>query len=84
MLGYRTPPDLLAHTTLPWSHETRPFLHDLGTTAQKNVIEIIPAAFPDHYTVAMGITIQDTGLQRARGRWKMDPILITDEHLKKG
>jgi len=51
---------------------------------QKKIgIEIIPAAFTDHYAVAMRITVQDTDLQRARGRWKMDPILINDEHLKK-
>jgi len=29
----------------------------------------------------MRIAVQDTDLQRARGRWKMDPILVTDEHL---
>jgi len=46
-------------------------------------IEIILAAFTDHYAVAMRRTVQDTGLQRARDRWKMDPRLITDEHLKK-
>ena len=45
-------------------------------------IEIIPAAFTDHYAVAMRITVQDTDLQRARGRWKMNHILINDEHLK--
>jgi len=50
---------------------------------KKKRIEIIPAAFTDHYTVAMSITVQETDLQRARGRWKMDPILINDEHLKK-
>jgi hypothetical protein len=45
-------------------------------------IEIIPAGFTDHYAVAMRITVQDTDLQRARGIWKMDPRLITDEHKK--
>jgi len=43
----------------------------------------MPAAFTDHYVVAMRINIQDADLQRARRRWKMDPILINDEHLKK-
>ena len=46
-------------------------------------IEIIPAAFTDHYAVAMRITVQDTDLQRVRGRWKMESILITDGHLKR-
>jgi hypothetical protein len=46
-------------------------------------IDIIPVAFTDHYAITMRITVQDTDLQRARERWKMDPILITDEHLKK-
>jgi len=46
-------------------------------------IKIISAVFTDHYAVAMQITIQDTDLQTARGRWKMDPILITDERSKK-
>ena len=51
---------------------------------QKKIgIEIIPAAFTDHYAVAMRITLQDPDLQRARGRRKMDSILINDEHLKK-
>jgi hypothetical protein len=44
--------------------------------------EIIPAAFTNHYAVAMCITVQDTDLQRARGGWKMEHKLITDEHLK--
>ena len=51
---------------------------------RKMGIEIIPAVFTDHYALTMRIVVQDTDLQRARGRWKMDPILITDEHLKKG
>ena len=46
-------------------------------------IEIIPAAFTDHYVVAIRNTVQDTNLQRARVRWKMDPILINDKHLIK-
>ena len=50
---------------------------------KKMGIEIIPAAFTDQYAVAMPITVQDTDWQRARGRWKMDPTLINDEHLKK-
>ena len=49
---------------------------------RKTVIEILPAAFTDHFAVAIRITVQDIELQRARGRWKMDPVLITDEHLK--
>jgi len=44
---------------------------------------MIPGDFMEHYAVAMRITVQDTDLQSARGRWKMDPILITDEYLKK-
>jgi len=46
-------------------------------------IEIIPAAFMDHYAVALHITVNGTHLKRARGRWKMEPLLITDEHLKR-
>jgi len=46
-------------------------------------IEIIPAAFTDHYAVAIRITVQNTDLQRARVRWKMDPIMINDKHLIK-
>jgi len=46
-------------------------------------IEIIPAAFMDHYTVTLCITMNGTHLKRARGRWKMEPLLITDEHLKR-
>jgi len=40
---------------------------------KKMGIEIITAAFTDHYAVAIRITVQDTDLQRARVRWKMDP-----------
>jgi len=47
-------------------------------------IEIITVDFTDHYAVEMHITVQDTDLQRARCRWKMDPIQITDKYLKKG
>jgi len=36
-------------------------------------IEIIPAAFTDHYAVAMRITVQDTDLQR-----QMEDGLHTD------
>jgi len=43
----------------------------------------MPAAFTDHYAVAIRITVQDTNLQTARVRWKMDPILINDKHLMK-
>jgi len=46
-------------------------------------IEIMPAALTDRYGVAIRITVQDTDLQRARGRWKMDPVLINDKHLIK-
>jgi len=46
-------------------------------------IDIITATFTDHYAVAIRITVQDTDLQRARVRWKIDPILINDKHLKK-
>ena len=46
-------------------------------------IEIMPAAFTDHYALSIRITVQDTDLWRARVRWKMEPILINDKHLKK-
>jgi len=83
MLGNRTPPTYI-HILLPkWSHETRLFLHNFGNAAKKTGIEIIPAAFTDNYAVAIRITVQDTDLQTARVRWKMDPILINDKHLIK-
>jgi hypothetical protein len=50
---------------------------------QKTGIEIIPAAFTDHDAVALRITIDDYDLQRRRGRWKMDPMLMADEHLQR-
>ena len=46
-------------------------------------IEIMPVAITDRYAVAIRITVQDTDMQRARVRWKMDPILINDKHLIK-
>jgi len=49
----------------------------------KTGIEIILAAFMDHYAIALRITVNGTDLKRARGRRKMDPLLITDEHLKR-
>ena len=58
---------------------------DISTELQhrKTAIEILPAAFTDHYAVAIRITVQDINLQRTRRRWKMDPILTTDEHLRR-
>jgi hypothetical protein len=50
---------------------------------QKSGIEIILAAFTDHHAVALRITIEDYDLQRRRGRWKMDPTLMADEHLQR-
>jgi len=67
----------------PWSHETRPFIHNLGNTAKKIGIEFMPVAFTDQYAVAIRITVQHSNLQKARVRWKMDPILINDKHLIK-
>ena len=43
----------------------------------------MPAAFTDHYAVAIRITVQDTDLQTARVRWEMDPTLKNDKNLKK-
>jgi hypothetical protein len=53
------------------------------TQRNKLRIEIMPVAFTDHYVVEMRITVHYTDVHRARGRWKLDPILIRDEHLKK-
>jgi len=79
----QNPPPYIHILLPPWCHEIKSFLHNLRNTAKKMGIEIIPPAFTDHYAVAMRITVEDTDLQRARGRWKMGSILIIDEHLKK-
>jgi hypothetical protein len=50
---------------------------------QKTGIEFIPAAFTNHHAVAVRIAIDDYDLQRRRGRWKMDPTLMADEHLQR-
>jgi hypothetical protein len=47
---------------------------------QKTGIEIIPAGFTDHHAVDLRITIDDYDLQRRRGRRKVDPTLMADEH----
>jgi len=81
--AWKQPRPTYIHILLPpWSRETRPFLHNLGNTAKNIGIEIMPAAFTDHYAVAIRITVQDTDLQRAIVKWKMDPILINDNNLK--
>lgn len=49
---------------------------------KKTGTEIIPATFTDHNAVAIGIKIHDADLKRGRSRWRMDPTLMTDEHLK--
>jgi hypothetical protein len=42
---------------------------------------VIPAALTDHYAVELRITVNNTDLKRPRCRWKMDPMLITEEIL---
>jgi hypothetical protein len=50
---------------------------------QKKEIEVIPAAFMDHHTVALRIAVNNTDVKRGRGRWKMDPMLMHDENIKR-
>jgi len=46
-------------------------------------IEIIPVAFTDRYVVALRITVYGADFIASQGGRKMDPLLITKEHLKK-
>ena len=79
----QNPTSLHTHITPPHGATRLDRLYITSEIQQENGIEIIPAAYTNHYAFALFSTVQDTDLQRARGRWKMEPILINDEHLKK-
>ena len=50
---------------------------------RKSGIEILPAAFTDHHVVALRVTMQEHITIKRRRRWKMDPIMIQEESLKR-
>jgi hypothetical protein len=49
----------------------------------KTGIEIIPAAFTDHHAVALRLQMPETSVHRGPGRWKMDSLLMNDEHIRR-
>jgi hypothetical protein len=44
----------------------------------KTGIEILPAAFTDHDAVVLRLSINNAGMRRRRGRWKMDRVMVTE------
>ena len=66
MLGNRTPKDIHTHTTPPHGATRLDRFYITSEMRRRKMgIKIIPAAFTDHYAVALRITVQDTDLQRA-------------------
>ena len=49
---------------------------------RKTSIEILPAAFTDHNAVVLRLSIPTVHTGWRRGRWKMDPLLVTDAVIK--
>jgi exonuclease III len=49
---------------------------------QKTGIEILPAAFTDHNAVVLRLSLPTVRTGWRRGRWKMDPVLVTDAAVK--
>jgi hypothetical protein len=45
---------------------------------RKTGIEILPAAFTDHNAVVLRLSLSTVRTGWRRGRWKMDPVLVTD------
>jgi len=52
-------------------------------SAWKSGIEILPAAFTDHYAVVLHFTIPDRVMRRRRGRWRIDRNMVAEEHMKR-
>ena len=50
---------------------------------RKSSVEIIPAAFTDHHAVALRLTIQGPIVRRRLRRWRMDPIVMHDDALRR-
>jgi hypothetical protein len=53
-----------------------------GLMVRKTGIEILPAAFTDHNAVVLRLYILTVEVRRRRGRWKMDPVLVTESGLR--
>jgi hypothetical protein len=49
---------------------------------RKTGIEILPAAFTDHEAVVLRLSIPNFERKRRRGRWKMDPSLVSEVYVK--
>ena len=49
---------------------------------RKTGIEILTAAFTDHNAVVLRLSLPTVGTGWRRGRWKMDPLLVTDAAIK--
>jgi hypothetical protein len=49
---------------------------------RKTGIEILPAAFTDQNAVVLRISIPTMGTEWRRGRWKMDPVIVSEAAIK--
>jgi hypothetical protein len=45
---------------------------------RKTGIEVVPAAFTDHFAVVLRVEIPALETRKSRGRWKMNPALVHD------
>jgi len=49
---------------------------------RKTSIEILPAAFTDHTAVVLRLSVPIVGTGWRKGRWKMDPEMVTEAAVK--
>jgi hypothetical protein len=59
-------------------HKNGPLLYHTRLLLRKTGIEILPAAFIDHKAVVLRLSSPTVRTGWRRGRWKMDPVLVTD------